>query len=444
MRHGSIRLRLLAGGAVAIALALLLATWNLSLLFERHTDRVALGDLNNRLEHLASTVERGRDGAPRLASAPHDPLYQRPYSGHYWEVTLGGQELRSRSLWDYDLPVPQTDAATWQGDLPGPSGETLLVLTRRLRMQTPTGEVPLRIAVAADRRELDRIRGDFIADLIPYSALLGLALLAGGALTVTVGLRPLSSLSARVRVLNAGGARRIGDDVPLEVLPLAREIDSLLDTREAELERARLRAGDLAHGLKTPLQALLAEAARLRAAGAAEPARGIEEIVRAMQGHVDRELARARLAAASAGSSDVLTVARSVIAVLQRTPRGQEVEIALSCPPGLHVRLGRGELTELLGALSENAAQHARGRVAVSATRDADRIRIRISDDGPGIEDGMLELVMDRGARLDERPDSTGMGLAIAFEICRAVGGSLTLSNLDPGFRAEVELPALA
>lgn len=44
-----------------------------------------------------------------------------------------------------------------------------------------------------------------------------------------------------------------------------------------------------------------------------------------------------------------------------------------------------------------------------------------------------------RGVRLDEGPDSTE--LAIALDICRAVGGSLTLRDLDQGFLAEIELP---
>ena len=57
--------------------------------------------------------------------------------------------------------------------------------------------------------------------------------------------------------------------------------------------RARARAGDLAHALKTPLQALIGEAARLRAAGAGAAAQGIEEIAGAIDRHVQRELARA-------------------------------------------------------------------------------------------------------------------------------------------------------
>jgi len=433
------------GGAIAITLALLLSIWILAILFGRHVEHVAAEDLADRLGHLASLVQRGADGGPMIERPPRDAFYQRPYSGDYWQVEMGGEVLRSRSLWDYDLPLPEPDGGTtiWQGNLPGPAGETLLVLERRLLKVTPAGEVPLRIAVATDRADLDRARRHFLADLLPFTVLLAAALIIGGMAAVAAGLRPLSSLSARVRMLNAADARRIGSDVPAEVLPLAREIDSLLDAREAELERARLRAGDLAHGLKTPLQALLGEAAHLRGEGSEQGAAGIEEIVWTMQAHVNRELARARRAAESGtGCSDLVAVARSVVAVLQRTPRGHEIAFAIEAPPGLIVRLDRSELTELLGALAENAARHARSRVVISANRASGRIVSRISDDGPGVPDAMLEILARRGVRLDERPDSTGMGLAIAFDICRATGGVLRLHKLEPGFVAEVELPA--
>lgn len=445
MRRQSIRLRLLLGGAVALLLALLLATWGLAVSFNRHAQHVAAEDLEDRLAHLASLVERGDDGGPLIAQPPRDAFYQRPYSGDYWQVEMGGQRLRSRSLWDYELPLPEPDpaVATWAGNLPGPSGEPLLVLARQLRHVSDRDEVPLRIAVATSRADLDLAQRDFLNDLLPFTALLGGVLILGGMVAVTAGLRPLTSLSARVRRLADGGEHRIGAEVPAEVLPLAREIDSLLDARDAELERARLRAGDLAHGLKTPLQALLGEAAHLREDGFDERAQGIEEIVWAMRGHVDRELARARRAAGQGGGqSEPIAVARAVVAVLQRTPHGQQLDFVIEGPEDLRVDLESGELTELLGALAENAARHARTRVVIRAARRGDRVLASVSDDAPGAPDAMLESLSGRGVRLDQSADSTGMGLAIAFDICAAAHGTLRLRNLDPGFLAEIELPA--
>ena len=446
MRPGSIRLRLLLAGAGAVSLALLLSTWGLVALFARHIERVAVSDLSDRLEHLAATVEAGPDGEPVLEEPPRDPVYQQPYSGHYWQIEMNGRQIRSRSLWDFVLPLPEPqEGMTWQSNILGPSGETLFALERQLRLQTPGGEVPLRIAVAIDRTEIDQIRSDFLADLLPYTALLAIVLIGAGAVQVTVGLRPLSTLGLRVAALNSGQAQRIGRDVPAEVLPLAMELDSLLKTREAELDRARLRAGDLAHGLKTPLQALLGEASRIRSQGALEAAAGIEEIVWTMQEHVDRELTRAWLAAGTGSAvSDLVATARAVAEVLRRTPRGEEIEIKVEGPSGLAVRLDRAELTEALGALAENAVRHARGRVAITCARIGDRVSVRVTDDGLGVEEMMLEAITDRGVRLDERTDGAGLGLAIASDICRAAGGTMTLQNLKPGFEAELQFPSPA
>ena len=446
MSRLSLRLRLLIFGALATILALGLSTWSLARLFDRHTERVELRDLTNRLGHLASTVERGREGRVQLDAPPRDPLYQRPYSGHYWQIEAGGERLRSRSLWDYELALPEPDGAmSWVGSLPGPAGETLLVLERRLRVVDAAGEMPLRVAVATDRAALDQIRGDFLADLLPYTALLGVMMIGGGVVQVLVGLRPLSTLGQRIAALSAGRARRIGEDVPAEIRPLAREIDSLISRREEELDRARLRAADLAHGLKTPLQALLGEASRLRAGGASPVAAGIEDIVGTMQAHVDRELARARLASGG-GRSDPATVAQGVVSVLRRTPQGERVGFSIDVPAGLAVAIDRVDLTELVGALAENATQHAQSEVAITATAEpaGAMVRLRVRDDGPGVDPALLGSLTDRGARLDQRPGSTGLGLSIAAEICRNAGGRLELRNIEGGFDAETILPAAA
>ncbi|WP_210529711.1 sensor histidine kinase [Rubellimicrobium arenae] len=446
MSSWSIRLRLLLAGAAAVSLALVLSTWGLAVMFNRHVERVALNDLNDRLERLLTAVEWTDAGQPVLEEPPRDPLYQRPYSGHYWQIQMDGEPLRSRSLWDYALPLPALDGQeSWQGDLPGPDGQPLLTLDRRIRVERRGGDRPLRVTVAVDRADIDRARSDFLADLAPYTALLAVVLIAGGALQVTVGLRPLSTLGDRVAALNSGQARRIGTDVPAEVLPLAEEIDTLIDGQEHEIERARQRAADLAHGLKTPLQALVGEATRLRAAGAGDAAEGIEEIVRTMQVHVDRELARARLRLDSrSASSDPRSVAESVVAVLRRTPRGRELDYRVEGPTGLSVRLDRADLTEALGALVENATRHARHRVVVTCEPAGARTSIRVRDDGTGTDPAQLDRLRDRGVRLDETAQGTGLGLAIASEITEAVGGELHLRNRDRGFEAELLLPARA
>lgn len=431
-------------GATSVAVALLMAAAGLAVLFDRHVERVAAAGLSDRVEHLASAAELDPSGKLAMPAPPGDPLYQRPFSGQYWQIEAPGAMLRSRSLWDHVLDLPKA-ADAWVGNVEGPLNEHLLVLIRPITLVAPDGDVPVRIAVSMDRDHLDTARSAFLRDLAPYLGLLGVVLVAALAIAVAVALRPLAAVQDRVAGLTRQQRRRIGTDVPAEVLPLARQIDSLLERQESEVERARLRAGDLAHGLKTPLQALFGEATRLRMRGLEDAAEGIQEIARTMHAHVDRELAKARLASQTGRDScNACEVAQSVAAVLRRTPAGAVLHIEVSGPAAVHVALNKAELTEALGALAENAVRHARTSVVIACAKEGATAVILIRDDGEGAAPELLDLLPHRGVRLDQRQGGTGLGLAIASDIVASVGGTLRLRNVDRGFEVAVTLPSVA
>ena len=240
----SLRLRLLVVGAFAIVATLGGAALGLALLFERHVERVAVNDLEARALTLAGIVEHDADGVPRLAAPPADRLYQQPFSGHYWQVILGDEVQRSRSLWDYTLPMDRPAPAPGQSrviGLPGPQGERLLAVEQGLLVGRGPDALTLRIIVASDRAVLTAARRGFLGDLLPYLAFLGLLLVAGSWLQIRIGLSPLAQVADRVQALTQGQRSRIGTDLPHEVLPLSRQLDALLDARDAELLRARHR-----------------------------------------------------------------------------------------------------------------------------------------------------------------------------------------------------------
>ena len=445
MSRGSLRLRLLLAGGVGLAAAIAIAAFGLALLFERHVERRAVVELSARLDQLAAGLDIGPEGVT-LPSLSADPLYRRPLSGAYWQVSTPTATLRSRSLWDEALDVPPRSS----GDpnlrvlrLTGPRGEHLLAIERALRVGSePT---TLSVTVAMDRAELTQARRDFFGDLAPFLALIAAALLAAGWAQVTVGLRPLADIGARVAALRSGGTARLGEDFPSEVRPLAAEIDALIAAREADVVRARARAGDLAHALKTPLQALVGEAARLRAAGADAAAQGIEDVAGAIDRHVQRELARARVAGqARAAAADPGAAINGVLSVLKRTPEGRRVAWTVTAEPGLRVRIDLADLTEALGALAENAARHARSEVVVTAGRRDGLAAITIRDDGEGAPPEALERMRARGERLDAGFPGQGLGLAIAADIAEAAGGALDLADGGPGLVATLLLPQAA
>jgi signal transduction histidine kinase len=184
----------------------------------------------------------------------------------------------------------------------------------------------------------------------------------------------------------------------------------------------------------------MGEADRLRGIGVAEQADGIEETVRAMRHTVDRELARARRAARAVDAqADPARVANGLIAVLRRTPEGERLQWQQTIPEGLAVALDEADLAEAMGALAENAACHARGKVVMSARVQGDRLQLTVADDGLGIAQEDCDRLMRRHARADEA--GTGLGLAIASDIAEAAGGMLTLGDAAPGLAASLFLP---
>lgn len=444
MKRLSLRLRLAIAGAVAVILALGLAAAGLTALFGTHVERRATAELSVHLDQVLAGLDQQGDGLT-VTPPPADPRFQQPYGGLYWQVETKDQVLRSRSLWDYQLSLPSTAEEEHQPRsfrLSGPDDNELLVLERHVTLPERLGSRPARVVVAMNAGQLAAAQQAFLTDLAPFLALLAFFLIAAQAAQQLVGLRPLRRLGARVAALRAGQATRMGTDWPQEVQPLADELDALLEKREADITKARARAGDLAHGLKTPLQALLGEAQRLRTGGATRAAQDIEEVARAMQRHVDRELLRARTAErARNAQAEVTETTRGIVSVLRRSPDGASIEWTLDIAPQLHARIDTGDLAEALGALAENAAQHASTRVNLSGRLIGDRVEIAIRDDGPGIPQARLETLTARGARLDENNKGSGFGLAIASEIAEAAGGRLVLENLSQGLEARLVLP---
>lgn len=446
MSRNSLRLRLILAGAVAIVLALGLSTIGLSLLFARHVERVAVDDLQSRAMALASMVEISPGAPPRLVDPPSDPLFRQPFSGHYWQVSLGDETRRSRSLWDYQLPAPKDLAAPGQTralSMPGPQGEPLLVVEQGLQVSHDGNRIPVRILVATDREALDLAQRGFLRDLLPFLAILGGLLLTAFWLQIRVGLGPLSEVSNRVSALTTGQRARIGTDLPDEVVPLSRRIDELLDARDAELLRARNRAADLAHGFKTPLQALLGDAGKLRDQGQDGLADNVETVVGSMRRLVDRELTRARIQLDQSGAqADPEAIASRIVGVLRRMPRGSEIDWQIDAEPDLRARIDPDDLTEALGALLENAMRHTERSVRIAITRVAARIHIVIRDDGPGAPEEALRRLTERGVRLDQSGEGQGIGLAIVHDIIDASDGRVELANADPGLRVTLILHA--
>lgn len=448
MSGRSLRLRLVAGGAAALAVALIAAAFGLALLFERHATRVISDELEVVLRQLAGAAEVGPDGRLLLTGQPADPRFAVPLSGLYWQVGDDrGDVQRSRSLWDTVLALPDDrplPSAVHHHEIGGPAGQQLLIAERMLRLPDGEQDRLVRLAVAADRVRIEGPRAAFVADLLPALALLGLLLAGAAWVQIGLGLAPLGAIRRGLAAVRAGASHRLATDLPVEVLPLVEEVNALLAAQEAAVERARGRAADLAHGLKTPLAALAADSRRLRDRGQADIAADLEQLGDAMRRHVERELVRARLQGEgrrAAGATALAPVLSGVIATLGRTPAGARVRFDIAVSAHQTVPFERADLAEILGNLLDNAARHARGVVRVQAQGGGPVTSLTIEDDGPGVPEAARDAVLRRGTRLDQTPGS-GLGLAIVQEVAEDYGWCLTLATSPLGGLAVTMTPA--
>jgi signal transduction histidine kinase len=230
----------------------------------------------------------------------------------------------------------------------------------------------------------------------------------------------------------------------LELQPLVVETNRLLDVQETALVKARARAGDLAHGLKTPLTALGMLTDGLRNNGQAGLAQDIQGHLQCLGQHVERELARSRIAAGAQTKRTLLEPTVSgLVKTISRLPRGDSIEWHVSGLPGLSAAVDEVDLAEMLGNLMDNARKWTKSVVAVTMDRRDHEIEVRIEDDGAGIPERDRPRVLNRGIRLDERVPGTGLGLTIAKEIVEAYNGRLDLGRADiGGLRVSLMIPA--
>ncbi len=436
--QGGLTVRLL-GSLVAV----FLFQW---LLVSYAIHRVAENYVLSRLEHDAESLLvalsiTGED-APTVDTTRLNPVYYRPFSGHYYHVILPQTALRSRSLWDEDLDLGSEPLARDQHrHTPGPQGQHLLVLVRRYRKQG----VPVTVALAEDLTPIER---DILGFWTRY-ALLTFAMLAVLVIlqrrTVRRALRPLAQAQANLAHLDRGQIKELDENVPAEIRPLVREINWLVRITGERLTRSRNALGNLAHALKTPLTVLTQLTKDKTLQADPDLVRRLEKQTDTLRDLTERQLRHARLAGEGTPGACFAVAAElsDLIEALEHIYQEKRLDIQSQIPSGLTFAADREDMLELTGNLLDNACKWARDTVRVSVESDHD-FKFKVEDDGPGAPPEALSRLTQRGVRLDESTDGHGLGLAIACDIVQHYGGTMRFgrSELLGGFLVQLHLPA--
>jgi two-component system sensor histidine kinase PhoQ len=168
-----------------------------------------------------------------------------------------------------------------------------------------------------------------------------------------------------------------------------------------------------------------------------------------MSGIIEHQLKRAASGGALLGQApvEVAPLVADLRSALLKVYANKDLSVELNIAAAVHFLGDRGDLTELLGNLMDNACKWCRGRVRVSAALDAaadagQRLLLAVEDDGPGISAADRARVLERGVRADEKVPGHGLGLAMVQDTVDLYGGTLAI-EASPlgGARLSLRLP---
>lgn len=290
----------------------------------------------------------------------------------------------------------------------------------------------------------------------------GLGVLGIVLASVIAGLVTSVRVLRRIDAINGTAAKiisgNLSERVPVtrsndEFDGLAKNLNLMLDRIEALLQGLKEVTDNVAHDLKTPLTRLRNKAeAALREGTGSETQREALETTLSESDKLIRTfnallmIARAEAGAPSGAFADVdLSAVAADMAELYE-PAAEDAGIALvtDVTAGITLRGNRELLGQALVNLLENALKYgAKGKIVLSVKAVADRIRIEVADNGPGIPEVDRERVVERFVRLeDSRTEpGSGLGLSLVAAVARLHRGEFRIEDNAPGVRAVMDLP---
>ncbi|MGZ5194376.1 MAG: ATP-binding protein [Ramlibacter sp.] len=319
-----------------------------------------------------------------------------------------------------------------------------------------TPEYTIQIAQDLDARQA-RAQALALRAVLPIALLAPLLMMAVGWL-ISRSLAPVEHMREQVAGRAADDLSPLPDaGLPLEVLPLVRELNLLFERVRRAFTAQQEFVADAAHELRSPLTALKLQAQALRrahddASREAAVARLNDGIDRAIQlmGQL-LMLAREDGEGSSPERSqrvDLQDIARKAVADVLPQAQAKHIDIGLaSAEPPLWVRGQPEPLHILLRNLLDNAVKYTpeSGRVDISLAMVEGAPSLAVEDSGPGIPEAERERVFDRFYRtVDARAPGSGLGLAIVKAIAGRHGAAVRLGHSARlgGLEAEVRFPA--
>ncbi|MFT6657628.1 MAG: signal transduction histidine kinase [Maritalea sp.] len=438
----SIAWRVFLFTALGLSIGLVLMGVLLSNLYSqsltRNIDEIAIRQSDALIARILVEDEDGLSNLPSI-----DPRYTQPNSGWYWQIVDASGSISSVSSSAFGVVLPileeQFDPENKRrGNQIDDDGNRLRIFERKLFINE-TDQIIITVTADWDAvgSEVSKFQGQAFTVLL----VIGFFLAVLCALVARLSLGPLLRLSAEVEAVRTGEHAKINGDFPKEISPVKLEINALLDVNDKILERAKNQVGDLAHGLKTPIAVMRNE---LSDHGLHIADQQLDK----MQNIVSRYLDRAQLAARTAArgkKTDVRSATSRIVSVMNKLYPDKTASLVLVGNSDFTFRGDAEDFDELVGNIVDNAMKWAKTRVEISLqNKSRSRLAVIVEDDGAGLSLKEQRSVFERGKRLDEQVQGSGLGLGIVSELISVYGGEIELGTAKiGGLRVCMTLPAI-
>ncbi len=376
------------------------------------------------MTEISTHLQVAEDQTLSLSQPLSDPRFQQRFSGLYWSISAGNQQLRSPSLAGKDF---YEEVKGPLKEIHGARKETLITISDSW---LPDGsQHPVQVIIGIDEDPAEDVLKSLTSKLWVILSMLFIGVLILIGLQVAWSLLPLNDMQRELVALKEGKQDALSTNYPQEVSPLVSDLNALLFHYHELLSRARHHAGNLSHALKTPLSVLKNDILSLDE----ETQKKLLPSVAKIQTQIDHHLGRARVA----GSMNILAVksnpserVEAITMAFDKVYASREIIVVNELDDALDVAVDPADLDEILGNLLENGYKWAKSLVRVYAVdAEKDTVQLCIEDDGDGIPTEEMAHVLERSVRLDESIPGTGLGLNIVKEIAHSYRGKLDLCN---------------
>ena len=443
----SLAVRLFISATVWIMLTLVSAGLLLSDLNQNSNFKAFDDRLNLLLETLIGSSRLDSSDGITVVSTIGDPRYFQPYSGWYWQINDGAKTLaRSRSMWDQVFTIDKrliggrsqfvSQALTNDNQVKKIEKKKLHIIQREISF--PGYKNPITFTVSGDTEEYQGNIKKFNNTLQTILIALGVGLMFAVFLQVNFGLLPLNKIKTALFKIRNGDEKNLQDPYPLEVQPLATEINNLLEHNEKIIERAKTHVGNLAHVLKTPLAVVSNEID--------SKDKVLANQIQLMKRQIDRYLKKAHLDSLGKVAKEkinIIELSKKMVGIFLKLYPSKDIKLTSSIDNAF-ILSSFEDMEEVIGNIVENSCKWAGTSVLLEIKKsDENHIQMIFSDDGPGLPQDKMKKVFARGFRLDEQTPGTGLGLNIVKDIVETTKGEvwLTKSSKFGGLEVNIKFP---